>query len=284
MSRGRTGQGGRAVDGDNQVTQRGEISTQAPLAGTDVHGRAPEAEPVRAIVDRGTARRSRDRASEPSLATPARSHPRHREVTRPHSRSPAGVRTSVPAQGGSAKLACRRGAEEDAVCVLLRRAEPGDEYEVAQVHVRSWQAAYRGLLPDDYLDALDPADRAPRYAFAEVRSDRPHTTVAVDEAGICGFATIGPCRDPDSSGAGELYAIYVDPDWWDRGVGRMLIQDARRRLVDHGFSDAVLWVLVGNERAERFYRVDGWTPDGQRRLQDVHGITVDETRYTRPIT
>jgi hypothetical protein len=50
-----------------------------------------------------------------------------------------------------------------------------------------------------------------------------------------------------------------------------------------GFSEAVLWVLVGNERAERFYRIDGWGPDGQRRLQCVHGITVDEIRYFRSL-
>ena len=47
--------------------------------------------------------------------------------------------------------------------------------------------------------------------------------------------------------------------------------------------DAVLWVLIGNERAKRFYRLDGWIPDGQRRDEEVHGITVDELRYRRPL-
>jgi GNAT superfamily N-acetyltransferase len=100
---------------------------------------------------------------------------------------------------------------------------------------------------------------------------------------ICGFATIGRCRDPDLSNAGELYAIYVHPDLWHRGVGRALINDARRRMAEQGFSEAVLWVLVGNERAECFYRTDGWEADGQRRRQEVQGITVDEIRYTRPL-
>jgi GNAT superfamily N-acetyltransferase len=168
--------------------------------------------------------------------------------------------------------------------VLLRRADPGDELSVAQVHVQSWQVAYRRLLPDEYLDALQPADRAARYTFADVGPSRPLTVVAVNEDVICGFATIGPCRDPDISNAGELYAIYVHPDSWHRGVGRVLIHDARRRLAEQGFSEAVLWVLVGNERAERFYRTDGWEPDGHRRRQEVQGITVDEIRYTRPLT
>ncbi len=165
--------------------------------------------------------------------------------------------------------------------MLLRPAAPGDEHEVAQVHIRSWQSAYRGLLPDGYLDTLDPDSRAARYTFADSGDDRPYTTVLVDDERICGFTTIGPCRDPDKSTAGELYAIYVHPDCWQLGAGRMLIQEARQRLAGRGFAEAVLWVLVGNARAERFYRIDGWRPDGKRRLQDVHGIEVDEIRYGR---
>jgi len=167
--------------------------------------------------------------------------------------------------------------------VRLRRAEPNDNDAVATVHVRSWQRAYRGLLPDDYLDGLNASDRASRYTFGDVSSLATATTVAVDGEAICGFATTGHCRDSDAPDAGEVLAIYVDPDWWDHGIGRMLIRDARDRMAAQGFPDAVLWVLVGNERAERFYRHDGWILDGQRRNEQVHGITVDEIRYRRPL-
>ena len=131
--------------------------------------------------------------------------------------------------------------------MFLRRAEPGDTEAVAEVHVRSWQVAYRGLLPNEYLDVLDLVDRASRYTFGDVDPGHPQTTVAVDGDVICGFATVAPCRDQDMSSAGERYAIYVHPTWWNRGVGRKMIKDARRRLVDQGFHEAVLWVLVGNE-------------------------------------
>ncbi len=67
-------------------------------------------------------------------------------------------------------------------------------------------------------------------------------------------------------------------------MGRMMIKDARVRLVDQGFHEAVSWVLVGNERAERFYDMDGWRPDGQPRLVEVHGKTVNEIRYLRPLS
>jgi GNAT superfamily N-acetyltransferase len=171
----------------------------------------------------------------------------------------------------------------DTALMMLRRAEPVDALAVAGVHVRAWQAAYRGLLPDDYLDALRPEDRAARYTFAELSPDRPLTIVASDAQTICGFATIGPSHADELPRTGELYALYVDPDRWGTGVGRALIKAARENLMDQAFDVASLWVLAGNERAERFYRIDGWTPDGSRREDEVWGVSVDEVRYCRAL-
>ncbi|HEX3435268.1 MAG TPA: GNAT family N-acetyltransferase [Pseudacidobacterium sp.] len=152
---------------------------------------------------------------------------------------------------------------------------------VARVHVRSWQAAYRGFLPDEYLNQLRPEDRAPRYDFASRDPLKPQTIVAIDGSFIYGFATIAPARDRDLAGYGELYALYVDPEQWGRGTGVALISAARSRLLELGFQHACLWLLVGNARAARFYEIDGWLPDGQRRTDSVWGVTVDEIRYQR---
>jgi GNAT superfamily N-acetyltransferase len=168
--------------------------------------------------------------------------------------------------------------------VLVREAEPADANDVAGVHVRSWQVGYRGLLPDDYLDRLRPKDRAQRYRFGEADPGQPATIVAVRRGAICGFATTAPSGDSDAQGSGELCALYVDPPSWGCGVGRALIASARDRLAGQGFADAVLWVLVGNARAERFYRMDGWRGDGTGRAVAIWGVTVDEIRYRRPIT
>jgi hypothetical protein len=89
---------------------------------------------------------------------------------------------------------------------------------VARVHVRSCQAAYRTLLPDDYLDQLRPEDRAPSYDFTSRDPVKPRTTVAVEKGLIHGFATTAPSRDPDLADHGELCALYVDPEQWGRGM------------------------------------------------------------------
>jgi GNAT superfamily N-acetyltransferase len=166
--------------------------------------------------------------------------------------------------------------------VLIRPAELSDAVAVAQVHVRTWQIAYRGLIPDDYLDGLRPEDQAARYTFGQLGPDRPHTVLAVDDDDhdvIAGFATTGPSRDVDGDGFGELYALYVDPDRWNGGVGGALMAAARDRLGADGFSEAFLWVLAGNDRAQRFYRADGWHADGVERRDDLRGASVDEIRF-----
>jgi GNAT superfamily N-acetyltransferase len=162
----------------------------------------------------------------------------------------------------------------------VRAARPEDAAEVAGVHIRSWQVAYRGLLPDQYLDDLRPEDRMVHYTFGGADPCLPATIVAVEEGVICGFATTGPSQDADIPDAGQILALYVDPQAWGLGVGRRLMAEARKHLGQR-FADALLWVLVGNDRAERFYSVDGWQPDDRRRSEEMWGVLVHEVRYRR---
>ncbi len=165
--------------------------------------------------------------------------------------------------------------------VHLRRARETDARGIAEVHVATWQQAYRGQIPDTYLNALSVDDRE-RYWKNELHvmavGRRPW--VAESDAGIVGFASAGPARDTDvPSNVGEVYAIYVLPDCWDRGVGRNLLSHCERDLVEHGYDEAVLWVLADNQRARAFYEVTGWQPDGASKQETRGGRAVDEVRY-----
>lgn len=130
----------------------------------------------------------------------------------------------------------------------VRAATPQDALGVARVHVRSWQVAYRGLVAQDYLDRLRPADKASRYTFDRSGPEMPATLIAVEQEEIWGFATTGPSQDTDLPHLRELWAIYVDPQHWGQGVGRLLITVARDRLPRDGAREALLWVFAGNER------------------------------------
>ena len=166
--------------------------------------------------------------------------------------------------------------------VTVRPARIRDAPAIGRVHVRAWQAAYRGHMPDDYLDGLRAEDRAAYWERALRRDDLRGTILVVERGGeVVGFAAVGP--SPDPQGAGELYAINLDPDHWGTGTGRALLEEAQAELARLGFGEAVLWVLTGNARARRFYEIAGWA-DGDQRTSEVFGVTVPEVRYRRRST
>lgn len=150
---------------------------------------------------------------------------------------------------------------------------------VAELHVASWQGAYVGILPGDYLANLSVERREAswRQVVAEGRSE---LLVAEDGASVVGFVSFGPCRDADApAGRGEIWAIYVLPRAWSTGVGRALWSAARERLSAAGFRSVSLWVIAGNERAIRFYSAAGFNIEpGSEKAFELGGTTVHEIR------
>jgi ribosomal protein S18 acetylase RimI-like enzyme len=167
--------------------------------------------------------------------------------------------------------------------VTVRPATVADAPAMGRLHVRAWQAAYRGHMPDDYLDGLRAEDRAAGWERVLGRGRERGVVLVAEQAGqVTGFANLGPAEDPP--GAGELYAINVDPAAWGTGAGRALLLAAQAELARLGFDETVLWVLPANARARRFYEAAGWAPDGAERVDEVLGVTVPEVRYRRRST
>jgi len=167
--------------------------------------------------------------------------------------------------------------------VTVRTAIHDDKLKVAIVHVRSWQVGYRGIIADDVLDRLKPEDRAARYTFGETEGAAQRTFVATEDDEIVGFVTIGAADNGESPHEGEVFALYVDPDFWGRRIGQALILRARQSLHDMSFTNASLWVLEGNRRAERFYEADGWVMDGTSRDDVAWGVVFRGNRFKRSL-
>jgi ribosomal protein S18 acetylase RimI-like enzyme len=166
--------------------------------------------------------------------------------------------------------------------IAVRASGPEDAEAVERVRIAGWQTAYRGIIPDDYLDGLLVNVARRRRHLAELPADISDS-VAVAGGAVVGWIACGPCRDPDRVGLryGEIFACYVHPGWWRKGVGRLLMDHAIEELVQAGRDDISLWVLEANDRARRFYATVGFGPDGARMLRDF-GVPVAEVRYRRP--
>jgi GNAT superfamily N-acetyltransferase len=172
---------------------------------------------------------------------------------------------------------------------VIRSARAADAAQIAVVHVRSWQGAYRGLLPQAYLDGLDPAQRVSRWerSLAGAGAGGGRTGVLVAEAGgsLLGFVSYSPSRDSDldSGRVGEIGAIYLLPGAWGKGIGRRLMDAALTCLTESGFAQAALWVLDSNVRARRFYEAGGWSADGAQKLDESRGFPISQVRYRRSL-
>lgn len=172
--------------------------------------------------------------------------------------------------------------------VRIRPARSDDAEALATVHVRSWQAAYAGLIPQTYLDNLSLARRVDLWKRILAGTAWPSsgTLVAEVEDKVVGFVSLFPSRDDDQDPTlvGEVTSIYTVPEAWGRGIGRALMQAAIGRLTDAGYAAATLWVLDTNTRARRFYEAGSWRPDGATKCEDRGQFLLQEVRYRRRLT
>jgi GNAT superfamily N-acetyltransferase len=170
----------------------------------------------------------------------------------------------------------------------IRLARPEDAESIAVVHVRSRQAAYAGMMPQDLLDGLDVAARTGLWQRVLREAGQPGTGVVVAESGadLLGFVHFCPTRDADQDPArvGEVSSIYLLPQAWAKGLGWRLMAGAVRHLTDAGYAEALLWVLDTNARARRFYTRADWAENGATRHEDLRGFPITEVRYRRQLS
>lgn len=168
----------------------------------------------------------------------------------------------------------------------IRAAVAQDAGPIAEVHVAAWQAAYRGLIPDSYLDELTVASRLELWQ-RRLSQPRPGGLLVAEARGsLAGFCLFGPTRDEDGKGQpiGEIIALNVRPDCWRRGYGRALGERALNDAPRQGWTQMTLWILKGNARAARFYEGLGFALDGTERLdRHVIGAPIYELRLRKTL-
>ena len=165
----------------------------------------------------------------------------------------------------------------------IRPAKQTDATAIAKIHVGTWQHAYRGQVPDAYLDSLPATveQRTEKWKETIGREQRGMCVfVAEDENKIVGFCIVNPCRDDDmDEKTGELGAIYVDTKWLGKGAGSALMKAGLDFLKEVGFTKATLWVLTSHTTSREWYEKKGWKLEGKKKIEERGDMTLDEIRY-----
>jgi ribosomal protein S18 acetylase RimI-like enzyme len=162
----------------------------------------------------------------------------------------------------------------------IRAANVADVRAISRVDVETWRSTYAGVLPDQLLIGLSERQRAGVWSRFIIR--RPGDTVAAldDEGVMWGFGSCGAQRDPDLPYSGEIFSLYVSPDYQGQGVGRQLLLALFARLIRCGLYSAVIWVLTANP-ARYFYERVGGRVIARRRIDMAHN-QVDAIAYAWP--
>jgi L-amino acid N-acyltransferase YncA len=165
--------------------------------------------------------------------------------------------------------------------MLVRTATQADVSAIARIHVDSWRATYRGLVPDAELDSLSYAEHEDRWQLRVQEGVESVTLVAEqDDGSIAGFVIGGKERTGDPIYDAELYAIYLDPTQTRQGIGTLLTRALARALQAKGFHSMLVWVLADNP-ARYFYAALGAQYARQATIT-IGGVHLPELAYGWP--
>ena len=162
----------------------------------------------------------------------------------------------------------------------IREAVPSDAKSIARVHVETWQTAYAGIMPSEFLASLSYQNREVWWANAleATQSGMSYFVAEVEEKGIVGFAGAGPEREADPTYLAELYMIYVLQPHHRMGLGRGLALAVARSMRLAERNSMLVWVLQDNRTGCRFYEALGGTRIKEKTIE-IGGTNLIEVAY-----
>src|SRR5271154_1710942 len=136
--------------------------------------------------------------------------------------------------------------------ISIRTARHGDEVQIARVHDAAWRDAYQGVIPGRELERMI-ARRGPAWWRQAIVGGTRLMVLDFSET-VAGYASYGRNRMPALAYSGEIFELYLAPEYQGAGLGRRMFDAARSDLAAHGYLSFVVWALAGNDRALEFYR------------------------------
>lgn len=166
----------------------------------------------------------------------------------------------------------------------VRPATVRDAKAIAEINDASSRAAYKGLVPDDQLGTL-AVDKRQQFWRDAIEYMEPQVHVATDGERVVGFVGFDRSRDKGTpSTCGEIWAIFVDPAHWDKGVGVALWDAANDGLKEEGCTKVTIWVPVRNERALRFHEHAGFKREmTSLKTVVIASVKLEEIRLKRDV-
>lgn len=164
----------------------------------------------------------------------------------------------------------------------IRYAKISDSKILGEIHAKSWKVAYKNIIPDEFLDNISIEDRSKFFEKSLTEGWEEDAIIYKNSLPI-GMICIGKCRDIDlDNSSGEIWGIYVLPDYFNLGIGSSLMTWGINELKDRGYSKIILWVLEKNHNAIKFYEKHGFKFDGT--IKEIYlGKSLMECRFVKKL-
>jgi ribosomal protein S18 acetylase RimI-like enzyme len=163
----------------------------------------------------------------------------------------------------------------------IREARQDDVAGMAKVRVDTWKATYQGIVPDEFLQGLSYQRVAENWKRIFWENKEPNVTRFVAETmqdDIVGIAICGPERNQDSIYHGEIYVLYVLPQYQNRGIGQELVAKCVQYLIQQLKVETMLiWVFAENPY-RRFYKSLGGIIVREKTIE-IGGKMISEVGY-----
>jgi len=160
----------------------------------------------------------------------------------------------------------------------IRKATLDDVNNISRIHALSWKSAYKGIIPQSYLDELREDFWVP--AFTTWINENVLTAQLIFENGSpVGCVAYGKSRDNSLPDWGEIVSIYLLPEYFGKGYGAKLLETALLDLKKAGYYNIYLWVLKENQRARRFYEKNKFQCSNDKCTIEIMGQKLTELRY-----
>lgn len=168
--------------------------------------------------------------------------------------------------------------------IIIREAAIDDAPAIAKVSYLTWLHAYRGIIPDAELDALNIESVTGKWAeILSLPIPRGGTLVAIKNETIIAYSRFYPSADSDDDNdkVATIGSIYVHPDYQHQGVGREMIGKVLRAVTSYGYTEVTLHVLAANERARKYYEFWGWQQDLSAVIETSNEESTPKVRYRK---
>ena len=159
--------------------------------------------------------------------------------------------------------------------IEIRKTVQIDDFDaISRIYVLSWKTAYAGIMPQRFFDGL-----AENCRSDNLKRNAGDSLVLCIDGAYAGISAVCGARDVNMQGWGEVVSIYLLPEYFGKGYGKLLLSVAVEELVNIGYQKLYLWVLEENLRARVFYEKHGFICTSDKKTLNIGGKDLIEVRY-----